>query len=444
MNIIINDDLSFNTRDEYNRKPIAEKIIEILNSEIPISPMMIDGSWGTGKTEFCFKLIKLFKESNPEKEIIYINAFNEDHTDEPILTLLASIVNLLPESERPSLIEKALPALRFGLKTTLKAGATWVLKQNTDELADEFSDAVQKTSDAAIDSTITSLIKDHVDSDKNIKALKSALTEISIKTPMCIFIDELDRCKPSFAVSILENIKHVFDVDNVKFVLITNTQQLQASINHIYGISLDAKRYLDKFIKFSFLLPETRILNSQEEILTSIEHWNYASGQHSLLNKIHEQVITGIKELIKKNRLSLREVETLARYIEVYQSLSKEGLGHGIILGYALYRMIGVYIYCFHREVALSISAGDIDTNSIASALNIVKLGYNTEEYPTYIELAFYGILKNYNSETFHSPNKATEEFLENFYNGLFRGDHYGVGNPIDIIKHAINTMQLK
>ncbi|HGM4957424.1 TPA: KAP family NTPase [Serratia liquefaciens] len=440
----INEDLSFKTRDEYNRQPIAEKIIKILKSETPISPMMIDGSWGTGKTEFCFKLINLFKEDSPEEEIIYINAFNEDHTDEPILTLLAAIINLLPESERPSLIEKALPAIRFGVKTTLKAGAAWVLKQNTDNLAEEFSEAVQKTSDAAIDSTITSLIKDHVDSDKNIQALKSALTEISSKSPIYIFIDELDRCKPSFAISILENIKHVFDVDNVKFILITNTQQLQASINHIYGISVDAKRYLDKFIKFSFLLPDTCTLNNQKEIHTSIEHWSYASSQHSQLKDIHEQVITSVKELIKANKLSLREVETLARYIEIYQSLSEEGLGRNWILGYALYRMIGVYLYCFHREIALNISTGDIDLNPIASALKIINLDYNNDAYPTYIELAFHGIIKNYNYEKFTPPNAIKEERWNNFFNGLFKGDYYRTDDPIAIVKQAINTMQLK
>ncbi|HFK4668150.1 TPA: P-loop NTPase fold protein [Serratia marcescens] len=444
----VNEELLFETRDEYNRKPIAEKIIKILKSEMSISPMIIDGSWGTGKTEFCFKLINLFKEENQKQEIIYINAFNEDHTDEPILTLLAAIINLIPESERPSLIEKALPAIRFGVKTTLKAGAAWVLKQNTDNLAEEFTEAVQKTSDAAIDSTITSLIKDHVDSDKNIKALKTALTEISSKSPIYIFIDELDRCKPSFAISILENIKHVFDVENVKFILITNTQQLQASINHIYGISVDAKRYLDKFIKFSFLLPDTYSPDNHTQIHTSIDHWNYVSSHSELLKTLERPVIESIKELIRKSKLSLREVETFARYLEIYQSLSEDGLGKGKLFGYSLYRLIGVFFYCFNKEIALNLSGERVDLNSISSALKITQLNYNQRSYPDHLDLAFYGIISDSDSGKgdFLDPlhEQEQEQHWEKLLHNLFRYGHGKPNNVIKIVTSAIDVMQLK
>ncbi|MBS9778043.1 MAG: hypothetical protein KGV50_04690 [Gammaproteobacteria bacterium] len=50
------ENITFENRDEFQRKPIAEKIIQLLKSEIDISPLMIDGNWGIGKTEFCCKL----------------------------------------------------------------------------------------------------------------------------------------------------------------------------------------------------------------------------------------------------------------------------------------------------------------------------------------------------------------------------------------------------
>ena len=52
-------ELTFGSRDEFTRKPIAEKIIKLLESNIDVSPLIIDGKWGTSKTEFCFKLNKL-------------------------------------------------------------------------------------------------------------------------------------------------------------------------------------------------------------------------------------------------------------------------------------------------------------------------------------------------------------------------------------------------
>ncbi|MFV8855373.1 KAP family P-loop NTPase fold protein, partial [Serratia fonticola] len=269
----LTNEITFNDRDEYKRSDIANKVITLITSDIDTSPMIIDGGWGTGKTEFCYKLINLIKEKEIAYQVVYIDAFNEDHTDAPILTLLAAIVALLPKQERSTLISKALPALRFGLKTTLKAGANWVLKQNTEELAEDFQEALKDSSNAAIDGTIEALLDDHIESEKNINALKTALVEISKEKPIVIFIDELDRCKPSFAISILENIKHIFDVDNVQFVLVTNTKQLEASIHHIYGQSVDAKRYLDKFVRFTLSLPTYFKPDNYNNELLSPHHW---------------------------------------------------------------------------------------------------------------------------------------------------------------------------
>lgn len=353
--INLDNKITFSNRDEYKRKSIAEKIIKLITSDIDTSPMIIDGSWGTGKTEFCYKLINLLNESNPEYKTVYVDAFNEDHTDSPILTVLAAIVTLLPEAERPALIKKALPALRFGLKTALKASAGWVLRQNTDDLAEEFQEAIKETSNAAIDGTVETLLEDHIDSEKNIKTLKIALKEISDKNPIVIFIDELDRCKPSFAISILENIKHVFDVDNVHFVLITNTQQLQASINHIYGQSVDAKRYLDKFIRFAFTLSDHYKRDGYRNTLTSIYHWDTIANKSTSLTEIN-QLEEYIKHFIEIRKLSLREVETFSRYIEIYQKISPNKLKNNTSPGYVLLTIFGIFLYCFNKEVALGLS----------------------------------------------------------------------------------------
>ena len=50
-----------------------------------------------------------------------------------------------------------------------------------------------------------------------------------------IVIDELDRCRPSYAVEILEMAKHLFSVDRVVFVLSINRDQLAHSVKVLYG-----------------------------------------------------------------------------------------------------------------------------------------------------------------------------------------------------------------
>lgn len=81
------------------------------------------------------------------------------------------------------------------------------------------------------------------------------------------------------------DIKNILRLANylslVRFVLVTNTNQIKASINHRYGDSVNAQQYLEKCFKFAF-----------------------------------------VRHVINEHHLSLREVDTLVRYIEVYQQLS--------------------------------------------------------------------------------------------------------------------------
>ena len=65
--------------------------------------------------------------------------------------------------------------------------------------------------------------------------------------PLVIIIDELDRCRPLFALSLLERVKHLFLVEGVSFVFVTNMPQIEAVVAGTYGANTDAKIYLEKF-----------------------------------------------------------------------------------------------------------------------------------------------------------------------------------------------------
>jgi hypothetical protein len=73
------------------------------------------------------------------------------------------------------------------------------------------------------------------------------------------FIDELDRCRPDFAISLLERIKHLFTVDNFIFVLALDREQLRNIIKTLYGTGQQADSYLRRFIDFSYKLEKPSI-----------------------------------------------------------------------------------------------------------------------------------------------------------------------------------------
>ncbi len=349
--------LTFEFRDEYNRKPIAEKLIRLLESDVDISPLVIDGGWGTGKSEFCHKLINLL-ESNEDTNLrsVYIDAFKADHADEPLMTLLAAVLKLLPEAEQKTLTEKALPAIRFGTKTVLKSAVSWVLKQEATDIADDFEDVLQDASDDAINHSIESILADHVKADESIEALKDALIELTKEKPIVIFVDELDRCRPNFAISMLESIKHIFDVEGVQFVLIVNNDQLKASVNHCYGVAVNAQKYLDKFIGYKFQISNVKTVGAYKPAHVSQEHfYTLVTDSKVLANSVLKAQNTGVYRIVDKlismNRLSLREVETFVKHLEIYQTLTNnKGLSDNSF-GYSLLKIIGVFSHCFKQEV---------------------------------------------------------------------------------------------
>ena len=388
---------TFDTQDEFKRKPIAENIIRLLTSDIDLSPMVIDGGWGTGKTEFCQKLIRLMQQQHPDYQPAYIDAFRSDHSGEPLLALLAEIIKTCtpedtgeqPSEQRKNITRKVAKAAGFVMKTVAKAAVDHVLKQNTDDLAEglqqimndgQDADSLAETvTDAAatiashtIDATVEALLKEQIEAEKNLETLKACLKELAADKPIILFIDELDRCRPDYAVDMLEVIKHVFDIENVKVVLVTNTKQLRAVINHRYGAEVDAQKYLDKFLKYSFALPDKIVDQSEEgRALVSVHYFERLikdSGIGGVLISGY-RVMECINEMIRRNNLSLRETERLVRFLEIYHSLS-----HGLrdrnerVLWL---RVVGVFIFCFYPSLMDDINKNRTDAREFAQLFNL-------------------------------------------------------------------------
>ena len=369
---------TFDERDEFKRKSIALKAIKLLKSDMDISPMVIDGDWGTGKTEFCHKLINLMKEDETHN-IIYIDAFKADHINEPLMTVLAEIIKILPnDGERSKFIKKVLPTVRFGLKTLAKAGVSQLLRQDFTQIVDDFDKDIQKVADKAIDKTAELILKDHVEAEKNLQTLQAALTAISTQSPIVIFIDELDRCRPNFAIDMIELIKHTFDVKNVSFVLITNTQQLKASINHCYGQAVDAQRYLDKFIKFRFELSPHSDRNFRTPVLAAKKYFFELARQKGIVTtqKLSgENFENAVEDLIKSLNLSLREVETLILHIEIAENISEfQIFGNQQFFGTILLNLIGIALVCFEPNLLRQIKEGIVDANELGRFLSVEKI----------------------------------------------------------------------
>ena len=317
-------DLTFDSRDEFSRRPIAEKIIKLLDSDIDVSPLIIDGKWGTGKTEFCFKLKNLIEddESNSYK-VGYVNAFQADHANEPLLTLIAEVASFYDEKDedRQNFIKNAIPYLRLISGIGLKAGLGFAFGRYASDIPDALTDGFDEIKDGSkslIDQSLESMIKDQVEAENNLSTLRDALSDIASTNPIILLIDELDRCRPDFAVMMLETIKHVFDVKNVQILLVTNAEQLKATIKHSYGSETNSHDYLYKFFKYQINLPTSTKDTGGRSVENNVTYFRAAVHASKVIPqefKVNE-FIYEIPTFLDVGKLSLRNIEQIVRCIE--------------------------------------------------------------------------------------------------------------------------------
>ncbi len=298
---------------DFNRNKIAAILLETIESN-SISSLLIDGEWGIGKTAFSNNIITLL-EKKKSNICIYFDAFKADHTNEPLLALFSTIAAKLPSKNKKSFIERSIPILQIIALGIAKSAMSKITKQYTDEILDSISETAQEKTTNYIES----LIKNYSELETNIKSVKKLLAEISAQHPLYIFIDELDRCKPDFSISIIEIIKHLFDVVNVTFIFIANTSQIYAALQHKYGLSYqNSKKYLDKFFQYHFKLPT--IMKDTDNKTTQLAKQLFLEKIAKFPSNEQEKLRYVFAHLIEHNVLSLRDVNKLFLNLEINKS----------------------------------------------------------------------------------------------------------------------------
>jgi len=186
------------------------------------------------KSENYMQIKEMLKEAN--LNAIYFNAWEHDDESDPIISIIYEIVNkfdLLDSTKRigtGSFVEnlKSLVSL-----LTLGSVNIGTLIEETDIAKSvRLKDEIKK----ALSETLNDII--HENCDK-----------------LVIFIDELDRCKPDYAINLLERIHHYINDERVVIVLSTNIKELTHTIGIMYGNDFSSEKYLDKFIDERLFLP---------------------------------------------------------------------------------------------------------------------------------------------------------------------------------------------
>lgn len=230
----------------------AKIIEELENNSDYIQRIFIDAPWGMGKTFFSKALKEKIEKENEVKEderkinLININAWETDYFSDPMKSIIGELnTHKLLNSETQRVIEKIM-------ENIFKAGGKFLLNfflKKFQISADDWEDLK-----SILNGVSTSELKDY----KNYKELVDKFKEcLSLEKDLkVIVIDELDRCKPIYAIELLETIKHFFGVKNIIFVFLVNKKQLQSIVSTSYLQDDECSEYFEKFFDIQFNLPE--------------------------------------------------------------------------------------------------------------------------------------------------------------------------------------------
>lgn len=328
--------ISFDDRDEFKRKDFANKVIKLLRSDIDVSPLVIDGDWGIGKTEFCRKLINLINaEHSDSLHAIYVDAFAEDYFGNPLISLLSALYEekQSPEFYKSELFSNTTAAIEGIVKNVAPIAFNLTLGKEKGEIVTEIiKGAIQGTQQQLF----SKLLKDRIEKTKQLEILHETISKVMDNRQVVLFIDELDRCRPDYALHMLETIKHIFNMENLQIVLVANLKQLVSVIQNVYTNNEDmAKQYLDKFIAQRVVLPFTvnEFSYGREEIRASQKYFEVLLTKYPDLNNgFFKQTKKLALTLIADFKFSLRDVEKVIRLARVTQALNP--LNDKVLLGW--------------------------------------------------------------------------------------------------------------
>lgn len=328
--------------DKLGRKKYADFLTEIISnpekykrkSDSESFSIAIDSGWGTGKTTFIDMWTNELGNLKDENEIqryniINFNAWKNDFSKNAFASIVYSILNskvfndLKSKDEGKQALEKLAIYSGKLIMTAIKVGIRCTAGP---ELADIAGDAFDEITENGIQG-----LKDIIDTSNSLNKkilefygeyetyyqaifqIKDALKYVVKEKPLIVIIDELDRCKPLFAIELLESVKHIFDIKNLIFIFALDMDQLSHSIKCVYGEGMDACGYLCRFFDYITKMPIPDMQKYVKYLIEEKPLINIKPITYSLVDQNNESIsfLDLLIDIAVNMKLSLRDVNTI-------------------------------------------------------------------------------------------------------------------------------------
>lgn len=401
---VTHDEMTYPS-DTLNRKQYAEFLHNYLASNASNGGYVlnVNAKWGAGKTYFINRWIESIKEHHP---VVYVDAWKQDYSDDPMLTVMSSILDAFSEhlptgNETVSRIgarvsrffKAAAPVITKGVIKKFSGLDVDHLAETMDEDSADEEEQGQDVYGEVGAKLADCLIKEHNEKLASVQFLRNEIKLLveavkasqELDFPAFIFIDELDRCRPTYAVEMLETIKHFFELDNIVFVIATDTEQLQHAVKAVYGEGFDAQTYLGRFFRRRYSLNELSRYQFIEQVVqaqvTIQDEWM----RHIPRIGTTEYFCSAVSIVADHFDLSLRDTEQLIdKFVAVLNNTNRTMNSYLVLILFVLhdkhYDVYESWIECVSKYQ--SFSGIGVETKDNASDFYIYSDGDRNASFP--------------------------------------------------------------
>lgn len=415
--------------DIFNLKPFGERLALIVEQNDEPAVIAIDGEWGSGKSVFAKQWAGLLRQRNTP--VIEFDAFANDYHEDAFIALASEIIayaKAVKTGEEDGIIRSfAAKAAKVGrallpvaAKVIAKAATFGAVSQEDGRDIEQAFEAAASDAGAFIEKELYDRLNKAESTSAMMKSFGAALGELAaklaqwekpdakaenVKPRLVVIIDELDRCKPSFALDLLEKIKHFYHVDGVSFVLVTNLRQIEAAVKGRYGAKTDAATYLQKFITVRFKW------NPRNDADQPISVGYVDQCLKAIRPNLHNSHVEVIKFYCTKTNASLRTVEKIFSHIALYPDIIIEQSNNNL----AFLGSIVLTFICL-RESGIDLTKYNDKNKFKADALLTLNINQPLENLEKNIEKWIYAYI---DFATIKNINQKEHQYLLNIIYGI-------------------------
>ena len=369
--------------DALGRKDLEPPLTQFVTQASGSFVLALDASWGSGKTTFLEMWQVKLKQAG--HICMYLNAWQNDFVPDPLIAIVGelkkAIEDYASQSGEASIIiseqrKKNKKIFNLLLKhivpLSVKIATHWLIN---------IEPAIEKLIADTASSGAESLIKNYEKGKSEIKEFRKALGDLASQVAslnpsakVVIIIDELDRCRPTYAIELLERVKHLFDASGVVFILGIDRSQLSHSIRSLYGSEFDATGYLRRFIDLDYRLPEPKTGKYCDYLFKrfGIEDLISKRKTSKSIQKDTEDLKAYLGGLMSASKMSLREQEqTVSRLRVILQTIPVNDPIFPILLSVLLF--LREYNNLLDKQLGIGVTEGEIDSNKVDKLISMIN-----------------------------------------------------------------------